>query len=48
MGKVLSSPLWSVVPDDLNALVMFETLNDRGLKTYQADLLSLSFVIGCK
>lgn len=28
-----------VVPDDLNAFVMFETLNDRGLKTSQADLL---------
>ena len=27
------------VPDDLNAFVMFETLNDRGLKTSQADLL---------
>jgi len=37
-----------VVPDDLNAFVMFETLNDRGLKTSQADLLSSSFVIGCK
>ncbi len=28
-----------IVPDDLNAYVMFETLNDRGLKTSQADLL---------
>jgi len=27
------------VPDDLNAFMMFETLNDRGLKTSQADLL---------
>jgi hypothetical protein len=27
------------VPDDLNAYVMFETLNDRGLKTSQSDLL---------
>lgn len=27
------------VPDDLNAFVMFETLNDRGLKTSQADLV---------
>ena len=27
------------VPDDLNAFVMFETLNDRGLKTSQSDLL---------
>jgi hypothetical protein len=27
------------VPDDLNAFVMFETLNDRGLKTSQFDLL---------
>jgi hypothetical protein len=27
------------VPDDLNAYVMFETLNDRGLKTSQADLV---------
>jgi Protein of unknown function DUF262/Protein of unknown function (DUF1524) len=28
-----------LVPDDLNAYVMFETLNDRGLKTSQADLV---------
>ena len=28
-----------IVPDDLNAYVMFETLNDRGLKTSQADLV---------
>jgi hypothetical protein len=27
------------VPDDLDAFVMFETLNDRGLKTSQADLM---------
>jgi len=27
------------VPDDMNAYVMFETLNDRGLRTSQADLL---------
>ena len=27
------------VPDDLNAYVMFETLNDRGLRTTQADLV---------
>jgi hypothetical protein len=27
------------VPDDLNAYDMFETLNDRGLKTSQSDLL---------
>lgn len=27
------------VPDDLDAFVMFETLNDRGLATSQADLL---------
>lgn len=27
------------VPDDLNAYVMFETLNDRGLKTSQSDLV---------
>ena len=27
------------VPDDLNAFLMFETLNDRGLKASQADLL---------
>jgi hypothetical protein len=27
------------VPDDLDAFVMFETLNDRGLKTSQIDLL---------
>jgi len=27
------------VPDELNAFMMFETLNDRGLKTTQADLL---------
>lgn len=28
-----------IVPDDLSAFVMFETLNDRGLKTSQADLV---------
>jgi hypothetical protein len=27
------------VPDDVNAFVMFETLNDRGLRTSQADLV---------
>jgi hypothetical protein len=27
------------VPDDVNAFMMFETLNDRGLKASQADLL---------
>src|SRR5262249_14803575 len=27
------------VPNDLDAFVMFETLNDRGLKTSQADLV---------
>jgi hypothetical protein len=27
------------VPDELDAFVMFETLNDRGLKTSQADLM---------
>jgi hypothetical protein len=27
------------VPDEMNAFVMFETLNDRGLKTSQADLV---------
>lgn len=27
------------VPDDLNAFVMFETLNDRGLRTSQSDLV---------
>src|SRR5262249_35160665 len=27
------------VPDDLDAFVMFETLNDRGLETSKADLL---------
>lgn len=27
------------VPDEMNAFMMFETLNDRGLKTSQADLL---------
>jgi len=27
------------VPDDLNAFVMFETLNDRGVRTTQADLV---------
>ena len=27
------------VPDHLNAFVMFETLNDRGLKASQADLI---------
>ena len=29
----------ATVPDDLNAYVMFETLNDRGLRTTQADLV---------
>lgn len=33
------------VPDDLNAYVMFETLNDRGLKTTQADLVK-NFLFG--
>jgi Protein of unknown function DUF262/Protein of unknown function (DUF1524) len=33
------------VPDDLNAFVMFETLNDRGLKTSQADLLK-NYLLG--
>jgi uncharacterized protein DUF262/uncharacterized protein DUF1524 len=28
-----------LVPDDLNAYIMFETLNDRGLRTSQADLV---------
>ena len=28
-----------IVPDHINAFVMFETLNDRGLKASQADLL---------
>ncbi|MGC2423318.1 MAG: DUF262 domain-containing HNH endonuclease family protein [Nitrospirota bacterium] len=28
-----------VAPDDINAFLMFETLNDRGLKASQADLL---------
>lgn len=27
------------VPDDMNAFVMFETLNDRGLRTSQSDLV---------
>jgi hypothetical protein len=27
------------VPDDLNAYIMFETLNDRGLRTSQSDLV---------
>ncbi len=33
------------VPDDLNAFVMFETLNDRGLKTSQTDLVK-NFLFG--
>lgn len=33
------------VPDHLNAFVMFETLNDRGLKASQADLLK-NFLLG--
>ena len=27
------------VPDDVNAYVMFETLNDRGVRVSQADLV---------
>ncbi len=34
-----------VVPDQLNAFRMFETLNDRGLKTSQADLLK-NYLLG--
>lgn len=34
-----ASVILLTVPDELNAYVMFETLNDRGLKTSQADLL---------
>lgn len=33
------------VPDDLDAFVMFETLNDRGLKASQADLLK-NYLLG--
>jgi hypothetical protein len=33
------------VPDHFNAFVMFETLNDRGLKTSQADLLK-NYLLG--
>lgn len=29
----------AIPPDEINAFVMFETLNDRGLRTSQADLL---------
>ena len=35
------------VPDDLNAFVMFETLNDRGLKASQADLLKNYLLSQC-
>ena len=35
------------VPDDLNAFVMFETLNDRGLKASQADLLKNYLLSHC-
>lgn len=35
----ISQVIVLTVPDDLDAFVMFETLNDRGLKTSQADLL---------
>ena len=31
--------IWVTVPDDTNAYVMFETLNDRGLELSKADLL---------
>jgi hypothetical protein len=33
------------VPDDINAFVMFETLNDRGLKVSQADLVK-NYLLG--
>ena len=33
------------VPDDVNAYVMFETLNDRGLKVSQADLVK-NYIFG--
>ncbi|HYH68682.1 MAG TPA: DUF262 domain-containing HNH endonuclease family protein [Urbifossiella sp.] len=33
------------VPDDVNAFVMFETLNDRGVKTTQADMLK-NYLLG--
>jgi hypothetical protein len=35
------------VPDHLNAFVMFETLNDRGLKASQADLLKNDLLQKC-
>ena len=35
------------VPDELNAFVMFETLNDRGLKASQADLLKNHLLSKC-
>jgi hypothetical protein len=35
------------VPDHLNAFVMFETLNDRGLKASQADLLKNHLLSYC-
>jgi hypothetical protein len=35
------------VPDHLNAFVMFETLNDRGLKASQADLIKNSLLSYC-
>lgn len=35
------------VPDHLNAFVMFETLNDRGLKASQADLLKNHLLSHC-
>ena len=35
------------VPDHLNAFVMFETLNDRGLKASQADLLKNHLLSQC-
>ena len=41
VGFIAKSALVIVlkVPDDVNAFMMFETLNDRGLKASQADLL---------
>lgn len=36
------------VPDHLNAFVMFETLNDRGLKASQADLIKNYLLRLCK
>ncbi|HXM33635.1 MAG TPA: DUF262 domain-containing protein, partial [Pyrinomonadaceae bacterium] len=37
--------IWVIVPDEANAFVMFETLNDRGLELSKADLVK-NYIFG--